>query len=457
MRKVILNMNEEKKYITIKKLVETHGNKRSAAIKLDCSLRTVNRLIKTYNDHGKSGFVHGNRNRKPTTTFDPFVKKQIIDFYNNTYYDFNFTHFTEFLQLNHNINVSNRSVLNWLAEEDIISPKAWRQLKLTLKRKLKTANKKETIVLNNKITILDYPDIHPRKTRSAYFGELIQMDASDHLWFGDTKAQLHAAIDDATGIIVGAYFAPQETLNGYYNVLFQILNGYGIPARFFTDKLTIFEYKKAPFTNEDTFTQFAYACHQLGTEILTSSVPQAKGCIERLFQTLQSRLIPELRLAGVKTIEKANTFLAYYIQRYNCKFSLHIDSNKSVFDEQPTPARINEILSVINERLIDSGHSIKYKNRFYLPVDKKGTVAHYRNKTKCLVIESFDGTLYMNINDTMYRAEEIITCLDKSPEFDEVVDKKPKIKNIPALTHPWRHGSFENFALKQKHHNGANV
>lgn len=237
----------------------------------------------------------------------------------------------------------------------------------------------------------------------------------------------------------------------------QILTQYGIPARFFTDKRTIFEYKKAPSINEDTFTQFAYACHQLGTEILTSSVPQAKGRVERLFQTLQSRLIPELRLAGVESIEKANIFLTTYIKKYNHKFSLQIDSNKSVFDEQPSKSRINEILSVISNRIVDSGHSIKYKNKFYLPVDKYGTSVPFRNKTKCLVIESFNETLYININDTIYRAEEVVTRLEKSPEFDQIPEKKVRVKTIPALTHPWRHGSYENFALKQKHHSGAFV
>lgn len=81
---------------------------------------------------------------------------------------------------------------------------------------------------------------HSRRSRCAYFDEMLQMDASLHLWFGDKKAQLHIAIDDCTGQIIGAYFDKQETLKGYYNVFHQILTNYGIPAMFYTDRRTLY-------------------------------------------------------------------------------------------------------------------------------------------------------------------------------------------------------------------------
>lgn len=152
----------------------------------------------------------------------------------------------------------------------------------------------------------------PSKTpKMPLFCEMLQMDASVHLWFGDTKTQLHIAVDDATGQILGAYFDEQETLSGYYHVLHQVLTGYGIPYQFFTDNRTVFEYKKKHETalEKDTFTQFEYACKQLGIDIRTSSVAQAKGRVERMFGTLQSRLPVELRLSNVSSIEEANEFL----------------------------------------------------------------------------------------------------------------------------------------------------
>lgn len=179
-------------------------------------------------------------------------------------------------------------------------------------------------------------DTHSRRPRCAFFGELEQMDASPYLWFGSEMTSLHIAVDDAIGTLVGAWFDKEETLNGYYHVLHQILTDYSIPYKFFTDRRTVFTYNKknSPSSDEDTYTQFAYACKQLGIELESSSVPQAKGRVERMFQTLQSRLPVEMRLAGITTIHEANEFLNSYIKEFNTKFALPLDGITSVFEEQ---------------------------------------------------------------------------------------------------------------------------
>ena len=176
-------------------------------------------------------------------------------------------------------------------------------------------------------------------------------------------------MDDATGEVVGAYFDEQETLNGYYNVIYQILTNYGIPALFYTDRRTVFEYKRKnnAFDDEDTFTQFSYACHNLGIDIKTTSVAQAKGRIERLNQTFQSRLPIELRRAHITDIESANEFLKSYLKKFNDQFALHLNTTKSVFEAQPSLEKINCTLAVLSPRKIDSGHSIRYKNKIYIP------------------------------------------------------------------------------------------
>ncbi|MGN0142115.1 MAG: ISNCY family transposase [Roseburia sp.] len=307
MRKVELRMNEQFKYETIKKLVETNGNKKAAAIKLHCTVRTVNRLITKYKQLGKEAFVHGNRNRLPATTISLDVKNQIIALYVNEFSDANFTHFCEIIKEDMNIDISDTTLRKWLWEYGVISPKANRKTKKKLKKKLKeelvaTSSKK---VQNEIKEAIDACEAHPRRPRCKYFGEMIQMDASSFEWVSNSIWHLHLAVDDATGTVVGAYFDEQETLKGYYNVFFQILTNYGIPAMFYTDRRTVFEFKKKNhvFDDDDTFTQFSYACHVLGTEIKTTSVAQAKGRIERLNQTFQSRLPIELRRAHVSTIE----------------------------------------------------------------------------------------------------------------------------------------------------------
>lgn len=180
------------------------------------------------------------------------------------------------------INISRSAVNSILMGENILSPMAQRKTKKKVRRLLREQKKKATT--KKKITkisekLIAIEDAHPSRPRCAYTGEMVQMDASEHVWFGNNKTHLHAAVDDATGAIIGAYFDHQETLNGYYNVLEQILKTRGIPYMFFTDRRTVFEYKKkkSPSVEEDTFTQFGYACKQLGIEIKTSSVPEAKG------------------------------------------------------------------------------------------------------------------------------------------------------------------------------------
>ncbi|MCD5414282.1 MAG: ISNCY family transposase [Clostridiales bacterium] len=275
-----------------------------------------------------------------------------------------------------------------------------------------------------------------------------------HHWFGNDKTQLHIAVDDATGAIVGAYFDSQETLNGYYNVLSQILSNHGTPYMFLTDRRTIFEYKqkKSPSTKEDTFTQFSYACKQLGIEIETSSVPQAKGRVERMFQTLQSRLPIELRLASITTIEQANAFLLSYIREYNSMFALCVYNIKSVFEKQPDDEKINLILAVISSRKVDNGHCIKFENKYFRLIDQNGYPIYYHKGTSGMVIQAFNNELFFCVGEKIYSLDEIPKHEHTSKNFDftATVDK-PRKRYIPPMSHPWKQASFEKFMKKQVH------
>ncbi len=222
---------------------------------------------------GKISFIHKSRNKISNKATNIEIKIKIINLYKIKYYNFNFQHFHEKL----------------INEEKITSPKRHK-------------NKK-----NN---------LHPTRNRRTNFGELIQMNVSNHHWFDNDKpkAFLHAAIDDATGNIVDH----QETWDGYDNVFYQILTKYGIPKTFYTDNRTVFGYKKKIdagkiSTENDTYTQFQKCCNDLGVEIIRTSIPQAKGRIQQLFGTLQSRLISKLRLNKIKNLEKDNQFLKTYI------------------------------------------------------------------------------------------------------------------------------------------------
>ena len=462
-RKVDLNMKEEYKYQIIKKLVETNGNKKAAALRIGCTVRHVNRMIKGYCSEGKGFFIHGNKGKQPVHAIPENTKAIIIDLYKTKYYGANFTHYSELLASEEQISVAPNTIRNILRAEYILSPKANRTTKKRVKEEL--LNIQETSCISNDAkleiekSIIAIEDAHPRRPRCAYFGEMIQMDASLHVWFGNTKSQLHIAIDDSTGAIVGAYFDEQETLKGYYNILHQILVDYGIPAMLFTDRRTVFEYKqkKAPTTEEDTFTQFGYACKQLGVEIKTSSVPQAKGRVERLFQTLQSRLPLELKLAGITTIEQANVFLNSYIKEFNAKFALEINHTKSVFETQPSVEKTNLTLAVLADRKIDCGHCVRFNTKYYKPVDTNNNPTYFRKGTDALVIKSFDGGLFVCIDNKIYGLEEIPSHQATSKNFDFTEAKPKKRKRyLPPMSHPWKQASFQAYLEKQAHRASKN-
>ena len=455
-------MDELKKYEVIKSLVDhPHPNKDRAALTLGCTKRHINRLIAGYRKEGKAFFLHGNKGRKPATTIPQDTRNIVVDLYRTKYFEANFQHYTELLKEREDISLSVSSVSKILEAEYILSPKVTKAKRKRIKKELlakkeHASSKKEADSIQNNLVAVE--DAHSRRPRCAYFGEMLQMDATPYEWIPGHIWYLHLAIDDATGAITGAWFDTQETLNGYYHVLYQILSDYGIPYKLFTDRRTVFTYKKknSPSLDEDTYTQFAYACKQLGILLQSSSVPQAKGRVERLNQTLQSRLPVELRLAGITTIEAANEFLNSYIKKFNARFSLPIHNTKSVFEEQPPDEKINLILAVLDERTVDCGHCIQFQHDHYRMLDRRGLQVHYRKGTKVMVIRAFDGSLYCCVNDKdIYALEKVAQRYDTSKDFDAALpEPRPKKKYIPPMNHPWRRSVFRKFVQKQPHHTG---
>lgn len=456
MRKITLTMKEQNIYQMIKRLVENNGNKKKAAIRLGCTIRNVNLLIKKYQEKGKAGFSHGNKLRKPKRTISEVVKKKIIKLYQEKCYDYNWKHFSEKLNEIEGIEISYCPLHNILMQAGFISKLAFKR---TRRKKTKELEEKKKLTEIDKKVIqedllLDKVDSHPRKPRAKYFGELIQMDASGMIWFDDVFSTLHLAVDDSTGTVVGAYFTPQETLLGYYNVLYQILTNYGIPNKFLTDNRTVFIYqhKNNPVVEDDTYTQFGYACKQLGIQMETSSIPQAKGRIERLNGTFQRRLPQELRTAKIHTLEQANQFLKSYLKEFNKRFALHHNSTTSVFEDKPSIDTINRTLAILSLRKFDSGSSIKYKGNYYIPVKgNENNIQCFRKGVDALVILTFDNKLYASVGEILYALKRIDRNKKVSEEFDDPTPPKPKSVYIPPMSHPYKHDSFVKYLQTIKH------
>lgn len=462
MRKVELRMNEQEKYKVIKELVEHNGNKNRASKKLGISRRQIDRLIIKYKENGKSSFIHGNRGHIPAKALDKSISENIILLYKNKYYDFNFNHFKKFLEMKENIFVSYKFIYNVLTKEGILSPKAKKRTKREFAKQKLLKEKKIDLAMNDELinTIISHEinleDSHPRGEKPKYFGEVIEQDGSIHLWFGEKKTCLHLAIDKATSTVVGAWFDYQETLNGYYHVLYQILTKYGIPYKFFTDNRTVFNYislnPDKRTSDKDVLTQYGYACKQLGIDLETSSVSQAKGLIERTNGTFQGRLVQELRFNNITTIEEANKYLdEVFVPNFNKEFALDYKKFPTLFEASPSDEKINYTLAILTPRKIDNGNSIKYQNKYYQPyLDNK--LKCFMPKTECLVIKAFNGELLITIDEQILELKELNRNKRFSKEFNEKDEVKERTKYIPPMTHPWKLSSFKK-QLQKAHTN----
>ena len=430
---------DEKKLEVMKMVVDGEKSISWAAAKLKRSEKTIRRYRKELLENPNADLVHKNRGRKPANKTD---HELIWHLYCTRYYGLNITYFCEKLEENESIKISEGLVRLIFKEHDEFSVKAWHRTKNELRKRLRelkklTKQQKEVLV---QLEAEPYVrTTHPIQPRSKYFGEELQMDASIHLWFGTKKCALHTAIDDATGLIVGAWFDYQETRNGYYQITKQFLTKYGLPLLIKTDKRTVFEYKKKNDKDmaEDTMTQYQHVCQTLGIELQCSSSPQFKPRVERSYGTLQGRLPFELKEAGVTTIEEANAFLKKYIQKFNEQFAIR-KGIKSVW-VKVTKDQIDSALVTIAKRTVDCGNGIRLNNKYYGTFDSYGNQIFIKPKTKVSVITMMNGAVYA-MHDDKLLAMDIIPERQKISDMMDFDMEKPAVrkKYIPPYDSIWR-------------------
>lgn len=381
-----LTTKEQQKYITIKEYATGKVSRKQAAIRIGVRPEAVSRLKTQYEREGKAAFSHKNNGNSHAARTNIALEEKIVALYKDEFSGFNFAHFYEMVRDHNLLGVdqpslpTGRTVFSILERHNLTSPAANRTKRSSGQ--------------------------HPVRPRRQYFGELVQLDASLHDWLGlgaHRKITLHASIDDATSDVLAAHFEPHETLQGYYRIAKQIYEQYGLPGTFYTDKRTIFEYLPS-VAKEQSRIQFQRSCSHLGIAILTTSSPQAKGRIERLFRTMQDRLLNEMRYYHISSIEQANQFLPGYIERHNARFALAEGRTHSIFRalDTTTRERLDTILSVATERSILSGNVVSFKGKQYIPVASNGNVLRLTTDTKVDIVETFSRELLMKHNDEYY-------------------------------------------------------
>ena len=381
-----------------------------AAAKLGVSKQYVNRLKRSYSAKGASCFTHGNKGKAKPWKTRPETEGKILALYKGKYAGFNFRHFLEKLNEEEGIAITYKPLHRILTSAGLKSPK-----------RHKTGKEKPK---------------HPSRPRRKGFGELLQIDASIHNWFGDSlpKATLHGAIDDATGTVMGLWFEKEETLKGYYEMMWQILNRYGIPEAFYGDNRTIFEFRKlsekSQTIDRDVHINFKRMCRQLGIELITTSVSQAKGRIERLWGTLQSRLISELRIRGITTIAAANSYLPQFTSDYNRRFAVKPDMESSVFAPPPSPKEIDFYLSTEFQRTADNGSSFGFRGKRCQLVDENGWAARIPAKTVIDIYVTRSGKEVAVHDGRLWYLAEV--------EKRGCEKKAGRPKWVPGPNHPWK-------------------
>lgn len=341
-----MSQEQLKRYTVIEKTIEGSMTVREAAEHLGLSVRQVIRLKKGVKENGAAALIHKNQGRKPAHAIPDSVKQTIITLkLSNKYREANFKHFQELLERFENIKISYAPLYEILNSAGIQSPKKRRRFKP-----------------------------HRRRKRKAQKGLLIQMDATPFDWFGDgIMYSLHAAIDDATSEIVGLYMTKNECLQGYFETTRQMLINYGIPVSIYCDRHAIFLSTKASkLTIEDQLegkicndTQFGRAIRELGITIISARSPQAKGRVERLFETLQSRLPVEFNIAGITTVDEANIFFRSYIPQFNKLFAVEPEKAESAFRPLPEDLDLDSVLCVKQKRKVDNGGVFSFYGKHF--------------------------------------------------------------------------------------------
>ena len=451
----MLNDSERKKYEIIDKIINGLMTRKEASIELDLSLRQIDKLKKVYLAKGKNGFIHGNRGKENPNKKDDSLIKTLEELYLEEHYDFNFVHFYE-EHVFGKYDISYDAMLKRFTEDDIISPLAHKKTVKQYKDKMNSVIKKDNYDIKEekvelfKSRIIETEKAHPRRSSNLYvFGQEVQMDACEKVWFGGIPSFLHLAVDKATKKVLFGWFEYEEITRGYYVVLFNMIINYGIPVKIKADNRSTFSANNARDKEKKVFmTQFGKVCERLNIVLYTTSISTEKANVERENKTFKDRLIAELRYEGIVDIDEANRYLnEVFIPKMNIRFSYAINEKTSLMRENTyTEEELKLIISERKEKIIDNASCISYNKNYYIPTDlETGEVTNFKKGTKCTLIIDYDGEYIGEIENhyyQMFKLENRDSVMKKESEVK--IKEKEHHKYVPPKNHPWR----KNMMLK---------
>lgn len=411
---------------------------REASAALGLSVRQVQRIKTGYEEAGASSLVHGNTGRKPSNFIPTDIRALVAERAANLWKGASASHMSELLFAE-----AGRSV----------SPK-------TITRILKGASLKNPFSHKG-------PRKRRRRVRMERFGQMLQIDASPFDWLSNgSMITLHGAIDDATGSVTALRFERTECLDGYFRVLEETVLSYGIPRSIYSDAHSIFfspSPSKLSLTEElrgagEGRTQFGKALEILGIKAIKALSPQAKGRIERLWGTLQHRLVVDLRVAGVSTLEEANAFLASYRTRHNDLFAVPPKDEETAFMPAPSKEDLALILCRRVFRKMTGDSTVSWKGRKWSALDSQGRKVLFRKGVEVEVLDLMDGRTVLHHQGAFHELvrveeEETKKTLAKENTATSTAEKVERTRKpwTPGPDHPWKR-EYERMASRKRIH-----
>lgn len=403
---ITMSREEARRLHIIHQALSKKISQTEAASLIDLSDRQIRRMIKRIRKEGDAGICHRSRGTTSNHRIPKRIKEKTLKLFREQYKDFNLVHATEKLYEVHGITINDETLRLWLNEAEIPYKK----------RKVKKHRQ--------------------RRERRAHFGELVQIDGSHHDWFEGRGpiCVFMGYIDDATNTVHGRFYDYEGTMPAMDSMK-RYIKRYGSPQSVYLDKHTTYKSWAEPTIEEQLNDQrpmshFEKSLDELEIEVIHANSPQAKGRVERLFKTLQDRLVREMRLGGIRSVEEANAFLTTYLPKYNRKFKKQAASDADIHRTAPHSRELDRILSIKEERTVRNDFTIAHNGILY-------QIEQATRARKVTVEERLDGTLHITYNgqDLRFRKITKMPTMDISEAPLLLQEKQPW---VPSVDHPWR-------------------
>jgi len=402
---VIMSVKELRRVHVIRQAMEKKLTQIKAGTLLGLTARHVRRLLQRVRQEGDRGLAHRGRGTPSNRRLPETVKAKVLRLYAQRYGDFGPTLAAEQLAERHGITISAETVRGWLLAKGVTHfqrrkrpHRAWRE-------------------------------------RKAHVGELVQLDGSHHDWFEGRgpRCVLMAYIDDASSRVFARFYEYEGTIPAMDSFT-RYVTRHGIPLAIYADKHTTYQSPAPPTVDEQLAgvtptSQFGRALGELGVELIPAHSPQAKGRVERLFKTVQDRLVKELRLAGVSTLEAANRFLEGYLPIHNRRFAVPPAQAADLHRPRPAHRELDRILCLKTTRCLRKDFTIAYQGGLYQ--------IHETVRTPHVLVEAHvDGTMRITHQGRPLGFHAITSRPMKAAEAKKV--PRPRRPVTPRPDHPWR-------------------